>query len=201
MSISKYRSRTHMLLLYPEDLTHLNAIEKIKQSYDYALILHDKDIFTVEDETKNQEHKAGTYKKAHYHIIIRFNQAKWNTAISNELGIDLNYIEEVKNFNNALMYLIHYNDTDKTQYEINEVQGNLRNRLIETINKNEKNEGEKVADLIQFIKNHDSIITVTDFAEYCALNGYWAEFRRSGAIFCKIIEEHNNKYQSAKCTH
>ena len=66
MSISKYRSRTHMLLLYPEDLTHLNAIEKIKQSYDYALILHDKDIFTVEDETKNQEHKAGTYKKAHY---------------------------------------------------------------------------------------------------------------------------------------
>lgn len=200
MSINKYRSRTHMLLLYPEDVTHLCAIDRIKQSYDYAMILHDKDIFTAEDEQKNAEHKVGTYKKAHYHIIIRFNQAKWNTALSNDLGIDLNYIEEVKNFNNALMYLIHYNDTEKTQYNINDVQGNLKNRLIETINKNEKNEGEKVADLIQFIKNHEGYITVTDFAEYCAMNGYWAEFRRSGAIFCKIIEEHNNKFQSSKCT-
>lgn len=200
MSINKYRSRTHMLLLYPEDVTHSTALDRIQFSYDYAMILHDKDVFTLEDEAKNPEHKAGTYKKAHYHVILRFNQAKWNTALANELGIDDNYIEEVKNFNNALMYLIHYNDTDKTQYNINEVKGNLKTRLQEVINKNEKSEGEKVADLIQFIKSYNGYISVTDFAEYCALNGYWAEFRRSGAIFCKIIEENNNKYTSSKCT-
>lgn len=194
MSIEKYRSRTHMLLLYPEDVTHSVAIDRIKQSYDYALILHDKDRFTEEDEKKNPEHKAGTIKKAHYHVILRFPHHKWNTALSNELGIDENYIQEVKQFNNALMYLIHYNDTDKTQYDISDVKGNLKTRLQEAINKIEKSEGEKVSELIQFIKQYDGCVSVTEFAEFCALNGYWSEFRRSGSIFCKIIEEHNKPY-------
>lgn len=45
---------------------------------------------------------------------------------------------------NALQYLIHYNDSDKTLYSIDEVSGNLKTKLIESINKVEKSEGEKV---------------------------------------------------------
>lgn len=43
MKTEKYRARVHMLLLYPDCESHVKAIEKIKQSYDYAMILHDKD--------------------------------------------------------------------------------------------------------------------------------------------------------------
>lgn len=180
MSKDKYRSRVHMLLLYPTDESHVLALEKIQASYDYAYCLHNKDI--AED---------GSIKKAHWHVVLRFNQAVWSSAICKELGIEHNYIENVKRFDNALQYLIHYNDTDKAQYSVDEVFGNLKSKLVESINKVEKSEGEKVVELIQFIKEYEGKLTVTEFAPYCAINGYWAEFRRSGSIFCKMIEEHN----------
>lgn len=184
MAKEKYRSRVHMLLLYPSDAVHCAALEKIKASYDFAACLHDKDI--AED---------GTKKKEHWHVVLRFKQAVWSSAICKELGIEHNYIEDVKRFDNAIQYLIHYNDTDKAQYSVNEVFGNLKTKLIESINKVEKSEGEKVVELIEFIRNYDGRLSITDFASYCAMNGYWAEFRRSGSIFVKIIEEHNLAYR------
>lgn len=193
MANEKYRSRVHMLLLYPDDPAHAEALNKIPQSYDCAYILHDKDTFTDEDEKKNPEHKSGQLKKPHYHVVLRFAQATWSTAVCKALGIKHNYIEDCKRFDNALQYLIHYNDQDKAQYDISEVKGNLRTKLQESINKTEKSEGEKVSELIAFIKEYDGKLTVTEFAEYCALNGYWSEFRRSGAIFCKIIDEQNER--------
>lgn len=182
--MNKYRSRTHMLLLYPEDESHMNALDLIKKSYDHAVILHNKDY--TED---------GELKKPHYHVVLRFAQGKWNTALAKELSIEPNYMQEVKRFDNALQYLIHYNDTDKAQYNIEDVHGNLKIRLVESLNKIEKSEGEKVSELLDFISERDYTITITEFAHYCAKNGYWAEFRRSGSIFCKVIEEHNYNIQ------
>lgn len=199
MAKEKYRSRTHMLLLYPDCDAHVQAKHKIEQSFDYALILHDRDIFTDEDEKQNPLHKAGDLKKPHWHVVLRCSNATWSTALCKELGIEHNYIEACKNFDNSLQYLIHYNDTDKTSYEIDEVKGSLKTKLKESINKQEKSEGEKVVELIQFIKEYDGKLTITEFATYCALNGYWSEFRRSGAIFCKIIEEKNQSEEHVSC--
>lgn len=192
MSKEKYRSRVHMLLLYPDCEEHIKALAKIEQSYDYAMILHNRDYWTDEDEKKDPTKTAGLVKKEHWHIVLRFNQAVWSTAICKELGIEHNYIENVKRFDNAIQYLIHYNDTDKAQYSIDEVKGNLKKKLVESINKVEKSEGEKVCELIEYIEKQDYKITLKSFASYCASNGYWAEFRRSASIFIRIIDEHNN---------
>ena len=182
--IEKFRDRTMALMLYPEDSTHVQAIEKIKESYDYAFILHDKDC----DED-------GVVKKAHWHVVLRFKNQNWNSSIAKDLGIELNYIQKVKNFDNALQYLIHYNDSDKYQYDLSEVKGNLKNRLKEKINASNKTEGEKVMDLIEWIDSYDCIVSVKALARYCAENGYWAEFRRSASIFIKILDEHNMKFR------
>lgn len=195
MALEKYRSRVHMLLLYPEDESHRKAVEKIEQSYDYAMILHNKDYWTEEDEKKNPDHVQGEVKKEHWHIVLRFNQAVWSTAICKELGIEHNYIENVKRFDNALQYLIHYNDSDKAQYSQDEVKGNLRQKLVESINKVEKSEGEKVCELIDYIESQETKITIKSFSQFCAKNGYWSEFRRSASIFIKIIDEHNQKFE------
>lgn len=191
----KYRDRKHMLLLYPEDATHMEALEKIRQSYDYAAVLHDRDYWTEEDEKKDSKHVAGELKKAHYHVVIRTSNPTWSSALCKELGIAENYCEKPRGFESALQYLIHYNDIDKATYDIDEVFGPLKVKLVESINKTEKSEGEKVVELIAFIRDYDGPLKITDFAEYCAKNGYWSEFRRSGAIFCKIIEEHNVPYR------
>ena len=191
MSLEKYRSRVHMLLLYPDNPKHASAIEKIVASYDYAMIVHNRDFWTEEDEKKNSDHVFGELKKEHCHIVLRFNQAVWSSAICKDLDIEHNFIECVKKFDNALLYLIHYNDTDKAQYSIDEVKGNLKKRLQEIINKSEKSEGEKVSELIEYITSQERKISITEFSCYCATNGYWSEFRRSASIFIKIIEEHN----------
>ena len=38
----------------------------------YAYILHDKDEYTEVDEQKNPEHKAGTLKEPHWHVVLVF---------------------------------------------------------------------------------------------------------------------------------
>lgn len=191
----KYRGRVHMVLLYPDNEQHVEALDKISKSYDYAAIQHDKDTWTEEDEKKNPEHKKGELKKAHFHVVLRTQNATWNTALCKDLGIDTKFCEQAKNIDNALQYLIHYNDTDKTTYEIDDVFGSLKTKLKESLNKIEKSEGEKVVELIEFIREYNGKLTVTEFASYCAQNGYWSEFRRSGAIFCKIIDEHNKPFE------
>lgn len=180
MLTQKYRSRVHALLLYPDDASHVEALKKIEQNYDYAYILHDCDV--TED---------GEVKKPHWHVVLRFKQAVWNTAICSEIGLETNYIEQVRKMDNALLYLIHFNDADKYQYNKNDVKGTLKKKIDELINSQDKSEGEKVSELIEYITSQDKRVTVTEFAQYCASNGYWAEFRRSGAIFCKILDEHN----------
>ena len=194
----KYRARVHMLLLYPDNENHVEVLSKIMKSYDYAGITHDRDIWTADDEKKNPEHKAGEMKKEHIHIVLRTPNATWNTAICKELGLEEKFCEQVKNIDRALQYLVHYNEPDKTQYSIDDVYGGLRTKLAESIQKNEKSEGEKVVELIKYIQECDKHISITQFAEYCAKNGYWAEFRRSGAIFVKILDEHNQYFVQNK---
>lgn len=191
MSKQNYNARNHMLLLYPENEVHRKAYDIIRKSYDYAGILHNRDYFT-------EGEKQGELKKEHWHVVVRFPNARWSSAICKELGIETNYIEQVKSLENALQYLLHYNDENKAKYEIEDVEGPLKTKLKESINKQEKSEGEKVVELIQFIKNYPDRLSVTHFAEYCALNGYWSEFRRSGAIFCKMIEEQNRNYRDCE---
>lgn len=191
MKKEKYRGRVHMLLLYPDNAEHMEALDKLSKSYDYAGIVHNKDTWTEEDEKANPEHKAGELKKDHMHIVVRTQNATWNTALCKDLGIEERFCEQARSIDNALQYLIHYNDNDKAQYSIDEVFGNMRTKLLEGINKSQKSEGEKVVELINYIEQYEGYLSLTEFANYCAKNGYWSEFRRSGSIFIKIIEEHN----------
>ena len=194
--MEKYRSRVHMLLLYPDNENHVEVLSKIMKSYDYAGITHDKDVWTAEDEKKNPEHKQGELKKEHIHIVLRTPNATWNTAICKELGLEEKFCEQVKNVDRALQYLMHYNEPDKTQYSIDDVYGGLRTKLAESIKKNEKSEGEKVVELIEYIEEQINPISIKSFAAYCAKNGYWSEFRRSATIFLKVIEEHNGQFRA-----
>lgn len=180
----KIRTRVFCLNLYPEDITHLKAMEIISKSFEYAMITHDKDV----DED-------GVIKKEHCHFVIRFTNAKWNTAVAKDLGIELNYIQECRNIDNALMYLIHFNDKDKFQYDVDEVHGSLKTRLCELIQKHSKGESEKVCVLFDYIDNSLGLIRVKDFSRWCAANGYWDIYRRSSSIFLRVIDEHNSRYK------
>lgn len=194
------RYRNIFFMLYPDNPDHAKALEELSLE-NCAYILHDKDVWTKEDEIENPNHKEGEPKKEHYHVLVKYANGVGVAAQAKKYGLEERWLEGVTNFDKALLYLIHYEDKVKYQYDIEEVGGPLAKRLSELVNKMEKTEGEKVYELLQFLENCGSRITVTQFAKYCATNGYWAEFRRSGAIFCKILEEHNQEIMMLEQKH
>lgn len=196
MSIQKVRSRKWGLLLYMEDSTHKEAFEKLMEldgcSCSVAYIVHDKDV----DES------TGELKKEHIHVVLDWKNSVWNTALAKQLGIKENYIQQIRNYENALEYLIHYNDNEKYQYNIDEVQGTLKQKLAEIIAKDGMSEGERVLQLYEYINNYDGVIKISDVLKWSAKNGFWDIFRRSSTIFMAVIQEHNealskkiNKYR------
>lgn len=100
----------------------LNSREAIK---DYAMIVHNKDVYTEEDEIKNPDHKAGTKKEDHIHLLIRLHDSYDTKYIANWFGLQEQYISKIRcKWVDALKYLTHENATQKYQYSEDEVISN-----------------------------------------------------------------------------
>ena len=181
--VSNDRSLVWCLVLYPnEDSTHKQALEYIEKNYSYAFIEHNSDI----DEN-------GQLKKSHTHVVIRFTNYKWQNALAKELNIKPNYLEKCRNLEKALKYLIHFEDSDKFQYDIDLVHGDLKKKLKYYLRDTNITESEKVLQLINFIKEYDKRLRLSEFIEICCQCNMYDIYRRSQFSFNKIIEEHNQE--------
>ena len=180
--MNTFRSRRFCILLYPDNKEHKTVIENIKNMYDYAIILHDKDW----DDN-------GELKKEHYHAIIQTKNAIWNTALSIKIGIELNLIQNCRNFDLALNYLIHFNDDSKFQYDIANVDGTLKSKLEKQILNDDVSEDDKIAIFIDYLNNTNDY-TLKSLIQFACTNGYYDVFRRSGIIFIKLLEEYRQMH-------
>lgn len=186
---NKVRSRLWCVLLYPDDDCHLKALDIIRSSYSYVGILHNKDIWTEEDEKNNSEHKSGELKKPHYHIIIKFSQPRWNTAIADELGIAYNYLEPCRSFKNAGAYLVHSGIDDKYQYDISELEGSLSSDVINALYS--RSENERIILLLSLIDDM-GWITYRQLLDVALQHDLYSDVRRMGFILSRVIDEHNS---------
>lgn len=115
----KTKNRWFTAILYQEDKNYNTYLETIKQLYNYVTyIVHDKDV----DEN-------GEIKKKHTHIIFNVGQnARHVNSIAKEIGINPNMLEGCKK-EKMLLYLIHYNNHEKTQYKIRGGQRTSQRRI------------------------------------------------------------------------
>ena len=94
-----------------------------------AYICHDKDTYTKEDEEKNPEHKAGTMKEPHWHIILVFYEGQQQQLkyVAAWFGQQPERVQKIKSrrVEDAFLYLIHQNAPDKYQYDPSEVKANF----------------------------------------------------------------------------
>lgn len=178
--INKERFRNFHVLLYPDNESHMKALELIKLSYRFILILHDKDV---------KEDGSGELKKAHYHVLLKFPQARWNTALAEELGIELRFIMPSKDFTHDLRYLVHADNVDKFQYDMNCVEGNL----IPLFNKamNDNIEDENMLELMCLLDSFPCVVTYRQFVTVVCEKGLYSDFRRSSYVMGQLINEHN----------
>lgn len=172
------RSKYKGLILYPlEDITHFKAIQYIKSNYKYALITHDKDLDT-----------EGNLKKSHTHVVLALDNSQEDNTICNVLGISYNYLQSISSIKGSLEYLIHLNNPDKFQYSLDEVEGDLKNKLedylLEAIP-----EHERFRDLLDIIykerpKNLGSLVRL------CLDNGYYDLLKKNSYILVNIIKSY-----------
>ena len=178
----KFRDRKFVMVLYPEDSTHAAAIEKMKAGgYNFAAILHDKDV--TED---NQP------KKPHWHVVVRFKNACWNTAIAKDLGITPNYLEACKDVDSALLYLVHFGNEDKYQYEYEAVFGPLKVRLATLLA--EPDEGARVLTLVDIIESSPGYMSYSELLKKSVAAGVYSDLRRMGSLGVALVREHNDSF-------
>jgi hypothetical protein len=117
-----------------------------KSVVEYAYILHDKDPYSEADEEADPNHKKGTAKPRHWHIVL---QCKNQVEISNVakwFGIAENFVDVPKGrgagkFTDCVEYLTHESEKQqelgKHRYEDTEVYANFDFRKrIEKRNEN-----------------------------------------------------------------
>lgn len=186
--VEKFRTRVFVAVLYPEDPTHAECMKKLETNgYNYAAILHDKDLQNDEDETK----------KEHWHIVLRFKNAVYNTAIAKELGIAPNYLEACRDQDSALLYLVHYNKEDKYQYQYEEVFGPMRLKLGTLLA--DTDEGTRALNVVDIINNCPGLIGYTELIRKAVAAGVYGDLIRMGSFAVGAMREHNNEiYEQLK---
>lgn len=184
--MEKFKSRKFCLLLYPlEDESHKKALQHIIDScYNYAYIEHNKD--TDDDDN---------LKKSHTHVVLEFDNPRWSTALSDELEVGLNYIQQCRNKKFALQYLLHLNDDDKFLYSLDEVHGTLKKELSKMYKRMNIEDDEILFyQLLDYINNTRRFIAYHELQEFAVNNGYFSTLRRSYWMIRDTLYEHNNKY-------
>lgn len=195
--MEKIKKRNWTMLLYPEDDTHKNAVETLAAGgYKYVAILHDSDVWS---EGESEKYAAGEPKKEHWHVVLKFPQARYNTAIAKELGIKENYLEACANFDAACLYLVHANAEEKHQYDPALLFGTLVSNVTKLLQ--DDDEGTRVLEIVKNIDTNPGRASYRDVLVWACKNGLYGEFRRLGSGVKWLIDEHNEEYNTAfqKC--
>lgn len=187
---TKFRSRLYVAVLYPDDDSHVECMEKLQTNgYNFAAILHDKDVY------EDGDHK-GELKKPHWHIVVRFKNAVWNTAVAKELGITPNYLEACKDQDASLLYLVHYGKEEKAQYDYEEVFGPMKLKLSTLLA--DVDEGTRILSLVDIVESSPGPIGMSELLKKSVAAGLYADLRRMGHLATCLVREHNYEvwYQS-----
>ena len=188
-NIKTYNRYFH-LILYDDDKEQMEAMEYIITNYKYARIYHDRDIIKP-SKNEEREIEEQEFKKQHYHVVIQIGKNPRNRkSIAKELNIKENYIEGC-NKDNMLLYLIHYKNPEKTQYDIEEVDGELQEDLIKLINSKCNTQQEKLERILEKIE--DGNYTLAEIVKYAIKNNYYTVLKQNQYLIQRLIEERKNK--------
>ena len=150
----------------------------IDNKFQYAYCLHDKDI-------DDNDHT----KKAHYHLRIFHTDRKTISAWSKVFHVKENEIETLIDKRLSIRYLIHRDNKEKYQYEIENIVSNFD---LSSYFLDKKVESDDITTIINYIDS-SLIIHMRDIMQFILKNDLWSTYRRNYSIIKDIVLEHNNK--------
>lgn len=167
------------VILYKDNLQHLNLLTTLTNKYDYAYILHDKDL----DDN-------GELKKEHFHLLLFFKNARYFSSILKSIEIDNpQLIQKKKDKRLSIRYLIHADSPNKYQYSLDELHTNIDLSLY--FNNNVSRETLEVQILYNYIL--DNNCSLQSLLYYAINNNLWSTFRRNYSILKDLwVDKINN---------
>lgn len=119
---------THVPLL---DMNVVIAGLAHKSILKWNYVIHDKDVYTEEDEEQDPRHKAGAVKPKHLHLALKMKSQTELSVISKWFGVPENFIEVLHGANayiDAVEYHTHENPKEqakkKYRYDDSEIHSN-----------------------------------------------------------------------------
>ena len=173
--------RIFSIVCYPDSSNlSYNSVSSLlfKTNLSYFIIFHDKD-----------------ENKPHYHISIYSKKPTTLSVISKKLNVPENYIKVHDDFGkrytlkNTIGYLIHYNSTDKYNYDINSVitdNIDLLNKYYDVLTGGSSEQND-LKDILLFIENN--ICSSKDLLKYCIENNYLKTFKKYSYYLNQVIKE------------
>lgn len=183
-----FKSKGVVFLLYPENEHHMKVFDIIKKNhYEHLYVLHNRGLQYDDDD-----------RKEHYHMILRFPNAKWRSSIAEELGIEEYLIHRLRDFKWYAKYCTHVDFPDKEFFHPNEFNGSprslqqLREYFEKTLPKNDR-----VRVLREFINNSD-VLFLDDLIDYASKTDKIDLILSYSNLFSRLIDDHNYKIREAK---
>lgn len=186
------RSRNYAIVLYPEDKTHVKALEVIKNQFSYAYILHNMDTYEkdeINEDTGEIKHKQGERKKEHYHVLINFPNARTDAYIRELIGEKIHI--EKSSFYEMTRYLIHLGYPNKHQYDKKEIVSNMQERIYKALEREYDKEELKSRLLLDFIfsETNQSFLTFKKLTEYAMQNDCLLELQKKTYFYSQFCDK------------
>lgn len=171
----KYRH--FILLLYPEWDNFKNILGDLKGSFkNYAYIKHIP-------ETEE--------KKEHVHFILSLENARTIESISNRVGVPSNLIQNCKSLRASCRYLVHKDDEDKYQYNLDQVvvSHSFKSTFFKSFDDLLSDEEilDNIYTFIDSYKDLGSIRLEIELTKYVCANAFERVFKRYYSTICKYI--------------
>lgn len=174
------RSRTWMLLLYPDNPVHQKVLDGklFELDWNFAGRLHDKD-----DGVKE-----------HHHVVVLFKDGRKNADIALDLGIEKRFIRAWDRQKKALRYLCHKDNLEKYQYSTDGIYGTIAEKAVGACSKgNELSERQSVSEIINLLDSIEGYVSYRYFINLINDKGCYSVFRRMGVIGTRLLDEHNQR--------
>ncbi len=191
--MEKFRTRKFKILAYPESSPQI--VDRLRElDWNFIGILHDKD-----------KNKDGSLKKPHYHFMIVFQNACFNTSIARQLKLDERFVRRMETTNEKqfLAYLTHFGSKDKYQYSDNDLIYNNLGLLKQyenactSLGVEVLTESEKALEIVGIIEGHENLNFI-GLLKLCCERGLYDVLRRNSTMFIHILKESKIKLDNIK---
>lgn len=199
------QGRAFQCILYPESKEYdcnllLNRLDSFWDKAWY--VLHDLDSYTESEfeewKIKHPEEdcpfKSGDLKKAHYHVI-GFRESPLILGLAaQKFGVSSNHVQKVKNVKSAVRYLIHKDNPDKHQYDVDKIHlVKVDEKELSKYLRLDVDMMYKGKSLFDFIQTHERV-TLTQLTTFAFENECYDELRRGQHLYTALLIERNGRY-------